>query len=365
MVIGHSSIDAVALDSCVSHWYDMAHMRNRDTYLAIPMGDPAGIGPEIVLKTLVGASESLYLVVVGSELLFARTASDLHLEGAFDVVVNTPSSLLAAQSKGLGCILYDIGGIDLDRFAYGEVSAMCGMAAYESVKTCVSLVSEGYCQAIVTPPLHKEALHAAHVPHIGYTEILADLTGSKGAVTMFDTLGMKIFFHTRHLSLSDACKAITHESLRKTILQCEAISSSNGIFNMDLPLAVAGLNPHCGEHGLFGNEEGVAIEPAIEEARGMGINVVGPIGADSIFHQTKTGKYRAAISLYHDQGHIAAKTLDFHQTISITWGLPFLRTSVDHGTAFDIAGKGIADNQGMARAIQVTTEYLASEEVHS
>ncbi|MBI9095048.1 MAG: 4-hydroxythreonine-4-phosphate dehydrogenase PdxA [Sphaerochaeta sp.] len=337
-------------------------MRNSDTYLAIPMGDPAGIGPEIILKTLVGASEVLPLVVVGSERLFTRTARDLHLEGAFEVVVNTLPSLQAAQAKGLGCILYDIGGIDLDQFVYGEVSAMCGKAAYESVKVCVSLVSEGYCKAIVTPPLHKEALQAAHVPHIGYTEILADLTGSKNAVTMFDTLGMKIFFHTRHLSLSEACKAVTKESLLNTILQCEAICSGNGVFNMDLPLAVAGLNPHCGEHGLFGDEEGVAIVPAIEEARARGINVVGPIGADSVFHQTKIGKYRAAISLYHDQGHIAAKTLDFNQTISLTWGLPFLRTSVDHGTAFDIAGKGIADNQGMARAIRIASEYLASEE---
>ena len=326
------------------------------------MGDPAGIGPEIVLKTLVDASESLPLVVVGSESLFARTARDLHLEGAFDVVVNTPSSLQAAQSEGLGCILYDIGGVDLEAFTYGEVSSMCGKAAYDSVKKSVELVKEGYCKAIVTPPLHKEALQAAHVPHIGYTEILADLTGSKGAVTMFDTLGMKIFFHTRHLSLSDACKAVTKESLLKTILQCEAICSGNGVFDMDLPMAVAGLNPHCGEHGLFGDEEGVSIEPAIEEARAKGVNVIGPIGADSVFHQTKIGKYRAAISLYHDQGHIAAKTLDFHQTISITWGLPFLRTSVDHGTAFDIAGKGIADNQGMARAILVASEYLASEE---
>ena len=337
-------------------------MRNRDWYLAIPMGDPAGIGPEIVLKTLVGISESLHVVVVGSESLFARTASDLHLEGAFDVVVNTTTSLQAAYKNGHRRILFDIGGIDLTAFAYGEVSAMCGKAAYESVKACVSLVNEGYCKAIVTPPLHKEALQAAQVPHIGYTEILADLTGSTGAVTMFDTLGMKIFFHTRHLSLSDACKAVTKESLLKTLTQCEAICSANGVFDMDLPMAVAGLNPHCGEHGLFGNEEGIAIVPAIEEARAKGINVVGPIGADSVFHQTKIGKYRCAISLYHDQGHIAAKTLDFHQTISITWGLPFLRTSVDHGTAFDIAGKGIADNKGMARAIQVAFEYLASEE---
>ncbi len=337
-------------------------MKKRDEYLAIPMGDPAGIGPEILLKTLVGASESLQVVVVGSSPLFAKCARDLHLPGAFEAVVNSLASLQVAQQEGKGRILYEVGGVDLAQFAYGEVSAMCGKVAYESIKMCVSLVSEGYCRAIVTPPLHKEALQAANIPHIGHTEILAHLTGSKEAVTMFDTLGMKIFFHSRHLSLSDACKAVTKESLLKTILQCESISISNSVFDKSLPMAVAGLNPHCGEHGLFGNEEALAIEPAIAEARARGVNVVGPIGADSVFHQTKEGKYSSAISLYHDQGHIAAKTLDFHQTISITWGLPFLRTSVDHGTAFDIAGKGIADNRGMARAIQVASEYLASEE---
>ncbi len=326
------------------------------------MGDPAGIGPEIVLKTLVGASKSLRVVVVGSAVLFAKSARDFSLAGAFEAVVNTSASLRLAQSKGVGRILYDIGGVDLSKFVYGEVSAMCGRFAYESIKRSVQLVSEGACKAIATPPIHKEALQAAKIPHIGHTEILAHLTGSEEAVTMFDTLGMKIFFHSRHLSLANACKAVTKESLLKTIVQCDAIISANSVFDRSLPMAVAALNPHGGEHGLFGDEEGLAIEPAIAEARARGINVVGPIGADSVFHQTKTGKYNSVISLYHDQGHIAAKTLDFHQTISITWGLPFLRTSVDHGTAFDIAGKGIADNRGMARAVQVASEYLASEE---
>lgn len=340
-------------------------MRNIASYLAIPMGDPAGIGPEIVLSVLTGAKLPPPLVVVGSALLFEKVASDLSLQGGFDAVVDSVVSLQEAQGQGSVRILYDIGGIDLARFAYGQVSAMCGKAAYDAVKMCVSLVGGGHCKAIVTPPLHKEALKAANIPQIGYTEILADLTGSRNAITMFDTLGMKIFFHTRHLSLSDACKAVTKESLLQTILSCDAISTSSAIFDQDLPLAVAGLNPHCGEHGLFGDEEGKAIEPAIEEARRLGVNVVGPIGADSVFHQTKVGKYRAAISLYHDQGHIAAKTLDFNQTISITWGLPFLRTSVDHGTAFDISGKGIADSQGMGRAIMMASEYLAAEEVLS
>jgi 4-hydroxythreonine-4-phosphate dehydrogenase len=122
------------------------------------------------------------------------------------------------------------------------------------------------------------------------------------------------------------------------------------------------LNPHSGEHGLFGDEEMVSVEPAVIEARRQGIDVVGPIGADSVFYQTRMGKYRAVISLYHDQGHIAAKTYDFNRTISITWDLPFLRTSVDHGTAFDIAGKGLADASGMVRALEVAASYTRSKE---
>lgn len=326
------------------------------------MGDPAGIGPEIIIKTLFHAPDSLHVVVVGSAPLFFQTAEDLDLVASFGRVVSTVEEIQEAQKQGVHCILYDIGGVDLVNFSYGTISAMCGRAAYDAVECCVSLIKEGICKALVTPPLHKEALQAAGIEHIGYTEILASLSGSDTAVTMFDTLGMKIFFHSRHLSLVDACKAVTRESLLQTILQCDAISRSSAAFSQALPLAVAGLNPHCGEHGLFGTEEGDFIEPAIQDAQALGVNVVGPIGADSVFHQTKEGKYRAAISLYHDQGHIAAKTLDFHQTISLTWGLPFLRTSVDHGTAFDIAGKGLADNRGMARAMQAAREYLASEE---
>jgi 4-hydroxythreonine-4-phosphate dehydrogenase len=150
------------------------------------------------------------------------------------------------------------------------------------------------------------------------------------------------------------------ESLLDSIIVCEAISSNPPGFNVGLPLAVAGLNPHCGEHGLFGDEELTAVEPADGMARKLGIDVVGPIGADSVFHQAKTGRFRAVLSLYHDQGHIAAKTLDFERTVSVTWKLPFLRTSVDHGTAFDIAGKGVASPISMIEAMNVAKRYLSA-----
>lgn len=339
-------------------------METKRRYLAVPFGDPAGIGPEIVLKAMQRASlpPSLGIVVIGDVPLFNKVSADLGIPSDFDAVVVDDFSLARAIEGGSCSILYAQNVLDMHRFNYGEIQAMCGRSAYLAVKQAVRLIQCGYADALVTPPLHKEALKASGVEHIGYTEILSALSGTQRAITMFDTLGLKIFFHTRHLSLRQACDAVTKESLLATILECDAITQNHGgVFKNELSLAVAGLNPHCGEHGLFGDEEERAIEPAINEARRRGVNVVGPIGADSVFYQARIGKYRAVISLYHDQGHIAAKTYDFNQTISITWNLPFLRTSVDHGTAFDIAGKNLADATGMVRALEAAAGYLLAE----
>lgn len=333
-------------------------------YLAVPSGDPAGIGPEIVLKALKSAllPFEVGVIVIADEHVFYKVSADLGLEAEFEAVVSDDAALRNAMQEGSRKILYTQNIVDMNHFSYGTISAMCGRSAYASAETAVRLVQKGYAQAIVTPPLHKEALKAAGIEHIGYTEILSALTNTKKAITMFDTMGLKIFFHSRHLSLRKACDAVTKESLIQTIETCDRISKSSPLFDQSLSLAVAGLNPHSGEHGLFGDEEMVIIEPAIHEARLRGIDVVGPIGADSVFYQTRMGKYRAVISLYHDQGHIAAKTYDFNRTISITWDLPFLRTSVDHGTAFDIAGKGLADPSGMMRALEVAAQYICCKE---
>ncbi|MGE4453406.1 MAG: 4-hydroxythreonine-4-phosphate dehydrogenase PdxA [Sphaerochaeta sp.] len=339
-------------------------METKRWYLAVPFGDPAGIGPEIVLKALqsVLLPPSVGVVVVGDASLFKKVSTDLHIPSDFDAVVLDELSLSRAIEGGSKHILYSQNILDMNRFDYGKIQRMCGRAAYIAVETAVRLIERGFAHALVTPPLHKEALKAADVPHIGYTEILSALTETTQAVTMFDTLGLKIFFHSRHLSLRQACDAVTKESLLESIQMCDAITRNHPTaFSTELSIAVAGLNPHCGEHGLFGDEEGKAIEPAIEEARSQGIDVVGPIGADSVFYQARIGKYRCVISLYHDQGHIAAKTYDFNQTISITWNLPFLRTSVDHGTAFDIAGRNLADASGMIRALEAASSYLASD----
>ena len=327
----------------------------------MPYGDPAGIGPEILLKALrkVTLGDSIGLLVVGDALLFEKVSRDLMIESKFDAVVADDAALAKAMAANRANILYAQNVLDMNQFEYGVVDAMCGKAAYESVALAHRLVSEGYAKAIVTPPLHKGSLKAAHINHIGYTEILADLSKVNNAVTMFDTMGLKIFFHSRHLSLRQACDAVTKDSLLSTILVCDKITKQHPhIFDGHLSLAVAALNPHAGDNGLFGNEEILSIEPAIEEAQNLGVDVVGPIGADSVFYQARIGKYRAVISLYHDQGHIAAKTYDFDRTISVTWNLPYLRTSVDHGTAFDIAGKNLANEQAMVRALSFACDSV-------
>ncbi len=337
-----------------------AHIR---TYLALSGGDPAGIGGEILLKALarIPLSYDQGIIVVADASILLKTATELGLFYDFDRVVGDKEALKAAIEAGEGRILYALETVDIATFAWGTIRSDCGRAAYEAIKVAVELVRQGYAKAIVTTPLHKEALRSAGIGEIGHTEILQTLSGSSKAVTMFDTLSLKIFFHSRHLSLRDACDAVTRESLLSTIMECDRITKSNSGFDRSLPLAVAALNPHASDGGLFGDEERIHITPAIEDARAMGVDVVGPIGADSVFYQARMGKWRAVISHYHDQGHIAAKTYDFNQTISVTWGLPFLRTSVDHGTAFDIAGRGIADESGMVRAIEAAREYLGED----
>jgi len=231
---------------------------------------------------------------------------------------------------------------------------MCGKAAFEYIKKCVELAMEHKVDAIATTPINKESLKAGNVNYIGHTEILGDLSNSRDPLTMFEVDNMRVFFLTRHMSLRRACDAITKERVLEYIERCTKALKQLGVSGK---MAVAGLNPHSGEHGLFGDEEVKEITPAIEEAQKLGYDVVGPVGADSVFHQALQGRYVAVLSLYHDQGHIATKTYDFERTIAITLDMPFLRTSVDHGTAFDIAGKGIVSAVSMIEAVKLAAKY--------
>ncbi len=210
-------------------------------------------------------------------------------------------------------------------------------------------------QAIVTAPINKEALRMAKVPYLDHTEMLTSLTKSTNTMTLFVTGSLRVFFYSRHIPLKDVAAALDTKKLGDAITNSCRYLEQIGIKNPTL--AVAALNPHGGEQGMFGEEEIQILTPAIEKAHSQGMRVSGPIPADSVFHLAKEGAYNAVLSLYHDQGHIATKTLDFHRTVSLTMGLPFLRTSVDHGTAFDIAGMGKASEISMVEAIRAVTLY--------
>ena len=320
--------------------------------ICIPMGDPAGVGPEILMASLTDAlvRDNARIVAIGHEEILRRAAGLMHV----DVPIRRVEEDFSSLEDGV-CNLVHLDNLDMARFAHGKISAMGGQAAFDYIQKSVYLAMAGMVDAVATTPINKESLQAAGVPYIGHTEILAGLTGSHDPLTMFQVRGLRVFFLTRHLALADACKAVTRERVFAYIRRCSEALARLGLANPRL--AVAGLNPHAGEHGLFGTEEGTAIVPAIEDARREGYAVDGPKPADSVFHFALNGAWDAVLSLYHDQGHIATKMVDFERTISLTLGLPFLRTSVDHGTAFDIAGTGVVSALSMVEAIRLAALY--------
>jgi 4-hydroxythreonine-4-phosphate dehydrogenase len=320
------------------------------------MGDPAGIGPEIVMKAL--RNQGLYEIckplVIGDLTTFKQMEGIIGPGPAFHPVSEPEQGIY--KSGTMDVISMD--NINPGQIQFGEVQSGAGRAAYQYIVKAATLANSGRISAVATTPINKEAIKAAGINCIGHTEMLAELTHTKDPLTMFQVHNLRVFFLSRHVSLRKACDLVTKAKVLDYINRCLMALKMLGIENG--VLAVAGLNPHNGEHGLFGDEEVQQIEPAIKEAQGVGLKVEGPIPADSVFYQTLKGKYNAVLSLYHDQGHIATKTVDFERTISLTIGLPFLRTSVDHGTAFDIAGQGIASSVSMEEAIRLAAEYSYS-----
>jgi 4-hydroxythreonine-4-phosphate dehydrogenase len=321
--------------------------------IAVPIGDPAGVGPEIVAKSI--ASDAVFeaadCVIVGDRTIVENAIKIVKADLQVKVITDPAEG---DYRKGV-LNLIDLANVDQEQFEFGKVSAMCGKAAYAYIAKSIELANAGKVDAVATTPINKESLRAGEIPYIGHTEIFGALTGTEDPLTMFETNGMRVFFLTRHVSLREMLDMITKERIKDYVKRCMAALEKLGV--TDGTMAVAGLNPHSGEHGLFGWEEVNEITPAVEELQAEGYNVVGPIGADSVFHQAAIGRYNSVLSLYHDQGHIATKTLDFEKTIAITNGMPILRTSVDHGTAFDIAGKGIVSEVSMVEAILLAAKY--------
>lgn len=322
--------------------------------IVVPMGDPAGIGPEIVLKALADEETARIArcLVVGSRRVLQRAES---YPGMPAPVLHTVQRASDGDYRAGVLNLIDLDNVDMSRFEVGKVSGLCGRAAYEYIEKAIELANAGEADAVATTPINKESLRAGGVPYIGHTEIFAALTRTPDPLTLFEVRSLRVFFLSRHVSLRRACELVTKERIIDYALRCTEALRTLGV--TEGTMAIAGLNPHCGEHGLFGEEEVREIIPAVQELQARGVPVEGPIGADSVFAQALAGKYNSVLSLYHDQGHIATKTLDFERTISITAGMPILRTSVDHGTAFDIAGTGLASPVSMQEAVRLAVQY--------
>jgi 4-hydroxythreonine-4-phosphate dehydrogenase len=320
--------------------------------LALTLGDPAGIGPEIVARTLADPPDDLGArgIAVGDDRALRRAVEVCGL----DVDVRAIGSVGEARFEPGVIDLVDTGVLDADP-PWGEVSAEAGRAAVAAVEAAARAAMGGEVAAVVTAPLNKEAIWAAGSPHLGHTEMLAELTGAARVQTMFVVRGLKIFFTTRHSSLREALDGVTRTTVEEAI--AEAWKALLVLGHEQPRLAVAALNPHGGEGGTFGTEEIEHIRPACEAARAAGTPVTGPVPADSVFHQGLEGRFDAVLSHFHDQGHIAAKTVDFEGAITVTMGLPILRTSVDHGTAFDIAGTGKASAGGMLAATRAAAAF--------
>ena len=320
--------------------------------LALTLGDPAGIGPEIVARTL--AEPPVDLGARGLAVGDARALSRAVEVCGLDVEVRPISAVGEARFEPGAIDVVDQGVLSSDP-AWGQVSAEAGRAAIAAVEVATAAPMAGEVAAVVTAPINKEAIWAAGSKHLGHTEMLAELTGAARVQTMFVVRGLKIFFTTRHSSLRVALDGVTRGSVEEAIT--EAWRALRVLGHEQPSLAVAALNPHGGEGGTFGTEEIEHITPACEAARAAGMPVTGPVPADSVFHQGLQGRFDAVLSHFHDQGHIAAKTVDFEGAITATMGLPIIRTSVDHGTAFDIAGTGTASHGGMLAATRAAAEF--------
>lgn len=324
--------------------------------IAIPMGDPAGIGPEIVVKALTRkeVTDVARCVVVGDRKVIEDA---IHFTGS-SLIVNIIQKPEEGDYREGVLNLIDLDNVNMKEFVMGQISGMCGKAAYEYIAKSIELANNKEVAAVSTTPINKESLKAGNINFIGHTEIFGALTDTKDPLTMFEVHGMRVFFLTRHVSLRKACDLVTKDRIKDYVKRCKEVLEKLGV--TEGTMAIAGLNPHSGEHGLFGDEEVNHVTPAVEELQAEGYDVVGPIGADSVFHLALKGRFNSVLSLYHDQGHIATKTLDFERTIAITGGMPILRTSVDHGTAMDIAGKGIASEVSMVEAILLGAKYSAN-----
>ena len=323
--------------------------------LAVTMGDPAGIGPEVCIKALsqAGVHDSVRPFVIGNRSSLEQALSET---GVTCSIRKIDALERVEPAAGVIDVLeptaFDCGSINI-----GQVSAACGHEAVKYFEHAVELAQRGEIQGVVTCPINKEAVHAAgYHGDIGHQEILARMTGSALTATMLMTPGLKVAHLSTHKSLGEAVAYVKRPVLiEKLKLTADCLSRWS---SKKPKIAVAALNPHGGEGGMLGHEEIEEITPAVADLQQMGYDVVGPYPADSVFYRAIAGEFDAVMALSHDQGHIAIKVHNFEDSITATMGIPFIRTSVDHGTAFDIAGKNLADASGLAQALEAAVQMI-------
>ena len=331
---------------------------NNQPLLAITMGDAAGIGPEVTAKALL--EESIYSkcrpFVVGN----VDAMNDALRIISSNIVASAHSDLSTIKGQYGEIDVLDLDNLNFKEIKYGEISPLCGRASVEWILKAGELAASGVVNAISTAPINKEACNEAGFKDIGHMEIFQRQTGAEDVATMLMARTLRVVHLTTHKSLRVACDYVTKENVLAKIILTNDHFKKWGWENPRI--GVAALNPHASDGGLLGDEEFEQIGPAVECAKQLGINVSGPVPADTVFNQNIDGKYDVCIAMYHDQGHIPIKVHDWKLSVSVNLGLPFVRTSVDHGTAFDIAGKGVADHISMLESIKVAVS-VASDNI--
>ncbi len=327
--------------------------------VAVSMGDPASIGPEIAVKALL--EKNIHAIcrplVVGDASVFKRIIQMLNLPAT----VNAIGQVHEARFEPGVIDIIDLHSVDSDTMQFGEINAMCGEAAFQAVKKVIELAMANEVDATVTGPINKKSINLAGHHYAGHTEIYAHFTNTKKYAMLLVEENMKVIHVSTHVSLRQACDLVKQDRILEVIDLLQNGMKQLGETN--LKIGVAGLNPHAGDSGLFGTEDDLEILPAVEEACRRGYDVEGPVPPDTLFAKASTGAYGGVVAMYHDQGHIPFKLAGFKwnaekrmmdsvKGVNITMGLPIIRTSVDHGTAFEIAGKGIASPDAMILAIE-------------
>ena len=326
--------------------------------LGITMGDPASIGPEITVKALSDPAiyEKCSPIIIGDAAVMEAAVGIV----GKDVKINAVSDVKEAKFEFGTIDVYDMKLVDMDKLERGVVSAMAGNAAFQYVKKVIELAMNHEVDATVTNALNKEAMNLAGHHYSGHTEIYAEYTGTKKYTMMLAHENLRVVHVSTHVSLSEACDRVKKDRVLAGIRIADQACKELGI--KEPKIGVAGLNPHSGENGMFGREEIEEITPAIEAAKGEGIIVDGPVPPDTVFSKARGGWYDIVVAMYHDQGHIPLKVVGFVYNqaeqkwdavagVNITLGLPIIRASVDHGTAFDQAGKGVANELGLINAM--------------